>query len=100
MSGGGAVAVVVQGQGALLAGGLLFGADELVLVGVDDLLVGFDGLDSSAGDAAELVGAEPGGLLHQGRLHDLALLGGDSVGQLPGRANDDCSVRWRDEPGV
>ena len=39
---------------------LLLGADELVLVGVDDALVGFDGFDRSARDPTELVGAEPG----------------------------------------
>ena len=61
-------------QGALLPGCLLLGADELVLVGVHDLLVGFDGFDRAAGDAAELVGAEPGRLLHELFLDDLALL--------------------------
>ena len=65
VSGGGAVAVVVQRQRALCPGGLLLAADELVLVGVHNRLVGFDGLDGAAGEAAELVGAEPGRLLHE-----------------------------------
>ena len=83
VSGGGAVAVVVQGQGALLARCLLFGADELVLVGVDDLLVGFDGLDRPTGDPAELVGTEPGRLRHQLGLHNLTLFSGDTGGIWP-----------------
>ena len=49
-------------------GGLLLGADELVLVGVHDPLVGFDGLDRPTGEPTELVGAEPGRLRHQGRF--------------------------------
>ena len=36
--------------------GSFFGADQLVLVGVDDRLVGFDGFDRPAREAAELVG--------------------------------------------
>ena len=100
VSGGGAVAVVVQGQRALLPGGLLLGADELVLVGVDDLLVGFDGLDRPARDPAELVGAEPGRLLHQGCFDGLALLRAHPVGQLTGGSDDHCRVLGGDEPGV
>ena len=69
-------------------------------MGVHDLLVGFDGLDRAAGDAAELVGTEPGRLLHQRRLHDLALLRAHAVGQLAGGADDHCRVLWGDEPGV
>ena len=52
-------------SGVFVSGGLFLGADQLVLVGVDDCLVGFDGLDRPPGEPAELVGAEPLGLLHQ-----------------------------------
>ncbi len=58
----------------LSLGGSLLAADELVLVGVDHRLVGFDGLDRPPGDPTELVGAEPGGLLHQVGFDDAALL--------------------------
>ena len=63
-------------------------------------LVGFDGFDRAAGEAAELVGAEPGRLLHQGRLDRLALLSAHAVGQLTGGADDHCRVFWGDQPGV
>jgi hypothetical protein len=54
---------------------LLLGADQVVLVGDDHLLVGFDGLDRPSREAAELVGAVLLGLLHQVRFHHPTLLG-------------------------
>ena len=100
MSGGGAVAVVVQAQGAPVPGCLFLCSDEPVLVGIDDLLVGFDGFDRAAGEAAQLVGAEPGRLLHELFLDDLALLIAHAVGQLTGGADDHDCVFWGDQPGV
>ena len=69
-------------------------------MGVDDRLVGFDGLDRAAGEATELVGTEPGRLLDQGRLDRLALLLAHAVGQLPGGSDDHRRVFRGDEPGV
>ena len=63
-------------------------------------LVGFDGLDRSASDPAQLVGAEPAGLLHQRRFDDLPLLGAHPVGQLTGGLHDHRRVPGRDQAGV
>ena len=80
MSGGGAVLVVVEAQGAGLCGGCFFVAEQVVLVGVDGGLVGFDGLDRAAGEAAELVGVEPLGFLDQGCFDVVALLWAEAGG--------------------
>ena len=63
-------------------------------------LVGFDGLDRAAGDAAELVGAETGGLLHQVGFDELALLIADPTRQLTGGVHDHRRVPGGDQAGV
>ena len=69
-------------------------------MGVDDLLVGFDGLDGAAGDAAELVGAEPGCLLHELASTTWRCSSLTAVGQLTGGPDDHRGVVRGDEPGV
>ena len=93
VSGGGAVAVVVAGEGGLGEGLLFLGADQLVLVGVDGCLVGFDGLDGPPGQSAQLVGGEPLCLVHEHRFDGRALLVADPGGQFAGGADDDRGVR-------
>ena len=57
-------------------------------MGVDGVLVGFDGLEGAAGDPAELVGVEALGLLHQRGFDLLALVVADPGGEVPAGAED------------
>jgi hypothetical protein len=67
---------------------LFLGANEVVLVRVDDNLVGHDSFDRPSRLTTQLVWTEPGGLLHEMGFDHLTLLIGDSNRQLPRGLND------------
>lgn len=92
VAGGGAVAVVVEGEPRAGIGGVFLGGDLVVLVGVDDGGVGFDLGEDPAGVAAELGRVEAAGVGDQTGLAAGALLGGDPGGQLGEGVGDDAGV--------
>lgn len=100
MSGDGAVVVVAEAESSLGAGRLLLGAELLVLMGVHDLRVWFDGLDRTPGDPTELVGCIRLRLCHEALLDHTALFPGDPVGQVPVGVEDHPSVLGGDQPLV
>ncbi len=81
--GGGAVAVVAQGQPRVVPGVVLFGADQVVLVGVDDRFVGFDPGQRPSAGLAEGGGVHQLGFVHQHRFDLGSLTRGESAGELP-----------------
>ncbi len=100
VAGDGAVLVVVEGQPGLLPGCFFFGADQLVLVGVHDDLVGLDCCEGAFGESAELVGVVALGLLDQGGFDLLALGVADTRGQVTSGLHDHRRVRRGHQPFV